>query len=168
MRHASIIRYNKCLDAIVKDQEGGAVSSKPINKNSQFYPAFWDMAGHQTKGFDRYIIPFIEAATSSVAGGSIVPAKSTVSSNIKAAVTHGNPVEPDKGNFVCYGKYRELYVGTMGLDLTASLNTEDTEEDTLLGFKGKAKSRCCSLRARTTLSRSKIHTRGNVWSLTVG
>ena len=68
------------------------------------------MAGNNTLGLERYIIPFIEAVTDQ----GLIPAKQEVLSQVEIAIDPG-PVESDKGNFDCYGRYSSLYRATYGI-----------------------------------------------------
>jgi len=120
--------YDVSKDAIV-DDDGEIYIDDFGNVNGHEYSSFWDMYGHATLGFQRYIIPFIQAVT----GHDMIPSKQQVMDNIKIAVDPG-PVESDKGNFVCYGHYSSLYRYTYGindfLEVTSDTDEGEIEEST--------------------------------------
>jgi hypothetical protein len=97
-------------DALV-DENGILYYDDDTGVSGTQYSSFWDMHGHATLGFKRYIIPFIQA----VVNNHMIPTKEQVRSAIKVAVDPG-PVESDKGNFICYGHYATLYQNTYGIN----------------------------------------------------
>ncbi|MBT6804725.1 MAG: hypothetical protein HOA47_07125 [Verrucomicrobia bacterium] len=113
--------YDPLLDAFL-DEDGDIYSKHdPLTRGDQ-YSSFWDMDGHQTLGFQRYIIPFIQ----SIVKHDMIPSKTDVRAEIKVAVDPG-PVESDKGGVISYGHYATLYRNTYGIrDFLES--TEEMEE----------------------------------------
>ena len=117
--------YDRNKDAIVED-DGQLVFDDAGEPSGRQYTSFWDMAGNNTLGLERYIIPFIEAVTDQ----GLIPAKQEVLSQVEIAIDPG-PVESDKGNFVCYGRYSSLYRATYGIRDFVETDA-DTTEDTIV------------------------------------
>lgn len=114
--------YDRTLDAIV-NEDGSLVTNDNDEITGDQYPSFWDMDGNKTLGFDRYIVPFIQA----VIDHDLIPSKEDVLSEVKVAIDPG-PVEQDKGNAVCYGHYAALYQNTYGIQKFYEDFGSDTEE----------------------------------------
>ena len=88
----------------------------PANAYSgDYYPSFWDMHGSKTKGFDKYIVPFIRAAAAGAEPA--IPTKSDVLAAVKIAVDPGSSWPPtiDGSNFYCYSTFATLYTNTYGI-----------------------------------------------------
>ena len=82
-----------------------------FDDGSKPYTAMWDMHGHKTAVFDRYIVPFIRA----VVKHKMIPAKQEVMKEVKIAVAPA-PVDTDKGDAMAFGHYAPLYRATYGID----------------------------------------------------
>ncbi|MGY8670718.1 MAG: glycoside hydrolase family 98 domain-containing protein [Candidatus Poseidoniales archaeon] len=120
--------YDAQKDAIV-DDDGNVYYDEDTNVYGDQYSSFWDMDGHVTLGFQRYIVPFMQA----VVHDGMIPSKEQVRSEIKIAIDPGT-VESDKGNFICYGHFTALYVNTYGIEnmmeITADMEEGVVEEST--------------------------------------
>lgn len=118
--------YDVQQDAIV-DEEGLLYFDPDTSGYGDQYSSFWDVEGHVTLGFKRYIIPFMKA----VINNGMIPTKEQVRSEIKIAVDPG-PVESDKGSYLCYGHYAALYINTYGIEnpieITGDMEDGDIEE----------------------------------------
>jgi hypothetical protein len=102
--------YSRAKNAIV-DQDGEIYPAETGQGDGTEYSSFWDMEGHSTLGFERYILPFIRAVTKR----ELISQPSVVQQAVKVAIDPG-PVESDKGNFVCYGHYAALHRFTVGVE----------------------------------------------------
>ena len=116
-------RYDKSMDAMV-EEDGSIWHDDDGQETGREYASFWDMYGNKTKGFDRYIIPFLTA----IIEEELIPTKSQVMAEIKLAIDPG-PVESDKGNFVCYGHYLTLYKNTYGLNDLIAVDQDIGEDE---------------------------------------
>jgi|TARA_B110000881_G_scaffold114054_1_gene100145 hypothetical protein len=115
--------YDVQQDAIV-EEDGELYFDEDTGVYGDQYSSFWDADGGVTLGFQRYIIPFMQA----VVNNDMIPTKQQVLSEIKIAVDAGE-VESDKGNYVCYGKYTALYTTLYGIENMMEIDEESEDGD---------------------------------------